>query len=368
MSTGRQLRVGIVCPYSFARPGGVQNHVFGLAQWLQREGHEVSVLAPGHPEPEVLADHELTSRQFTTAGPGVPVPFNGSVARINFGPLVAARVGRWVRGGGFDVVHVHEPITPSVSLLATGLSPAPVVATFHTANAGSSVMAVAQRLVPHANARIRAGIAVSSVAQRVAHRPGLEVIGNGIWVDEHPFAATTGAWRGGDHPVLTFIGRYSEPRKGLDVLRGALDRILAAHPNLEVLVIGQGLPVHEPRIRFLGSLPNAERNQVLARSDVYLAPQTGRESFGIVLLEAMASGAPVVASDLPAFREVVSDPSGPVAELFEPGNPDALADAALRSLAMPRDTRLERGRALAEAHDWSAIGPRVLRSYRTAIA
>ncbi len=361
------MRIGLVCPYSMTRPGGVQNHVLGLARWLVGEGHEAHLLAPGTPPEGMLADYGLAPVQFTSAGPGMPVPFNGSIARINFGGIVAWRVAAWLNTRRLEVVHVHEPMTPSVSFFSAAFATAPVVATFHTANDGLPAMAVAQRLVPHVNRRIVRAIAVSSVARQVAHRPAT-VIGNGIRVSDHSLAPATGAWRGGERPVLTFVGRYSEPRKGFGVLRGALPTLLAAHPELRVQVVGHGLPVNDDRITFLGSLDDQARNQVLATSDVYLAPQTGRESFGIVLLEALASGAPVVASDLPAFREVVTDGWGPVAQLFRPGDEHDLNRAVLESLAQPRDLNLARGRAQAERFDWSAIGPKVLDEYRQALA
>lgn len=361
------MKVGIVCPYSMIRPGGVQNHVLGLARWLGEEGHQVGLLAPGNPPEGLLGEHHIRPEQFTTAGRGVPVPFNGSIARINFGATVAARVAAWLRSGRFDVVHVHEPMTPSISLYATAFAQVPVVATFHTANNGFPAMALAQQLVPLVNRRIVRAIAVSRVARQVAHRPAT-VIGNGIRVGDHELQTCSGRWRGGDRPRLTFVGRYSESRKGFGVLREALPQLLAVHPDLQVDVIGQGHPVGDARMDFHGALRDRERNGLLAASDVYLAPQTGRESFGIVLLEALASGAPVVASDLPAFREVVSDAEGPVAELFRPADPDDLARAVLASLAAPRDQWLERGRRQAMRFDWSSIGPQVLAEYQLARA
>ncbi len=130
------LRIGLVCPYSFDRYGGVQNHVLGLARHLRDAGHQPHLLAPGRPEPELV-----DGLVFTSAGASVPVPYNGSVARVNFGPRTAARVHRWLRGNAFDLVHIHEPITPSVGLLALWLADVPVVATFHTATPRSRTMA-----------------------------------------------------------------------------------------------------------------------------------------------------------------------------------------------------------------------------------
>ena len=364
------LRVGIVCPYSFHRAGGVQNHVIGLAGWLRDNGHSVAILAPGRADDEALGDAGVRPEDYTSAGLAFPVAYNGSVARINFGPAVARRVREWLDNGYFDLLHLHEPITPSVSLLALGQTHLPVASTFHTATPGSKAMEIAYQVLPGAASRIDSPIAVSSEAARVANQYGgltPRVIGNGINLAGHPLEETTGPWRGGDKPVITFIGRYDEPRKGFQVLLDALPAVRRRHPDLVVRVVGHGVPRPGLDIDVLGALDDAERNHALATSDVYVAPQTGRESFGIVLLEAMASGAPVVASDLPAFREVVSDARGPIGDLFRTGDPDDLARALLASLERPRDELVERGRARAGQFDWEVLGPRIVQAYRDAI-
>ncbi|SJN39191.1 glycosyltransferase family 4 protein [Luteococcus japonicus] len=363
------LRVGLVCPYSFARAGGVQNHVLGLAGWLRSQGHSVSILAPGRPTAAMLHGAGLGATDFTSAGPAIPVSYNGSVARINFGPAAALRVRDWLKHGHFDLVHVHEPMTPSISLLALGRARVPLVATFHTATPGSRTMGLAYQLLPQAAERIDRSIAVSRTAARVAEAhggPRSTVIGNAISVREHPLAECTARWRAGDHPRVTFVGRYDEPRKGLTVLLDALPVVRRRHPDLRVQVVGAGTARRTAGVQFTGPLDDRGRNEALATSDAYVAPHTGRESFGIVLLEALASGAPVVASDLPAFREVVSDEHGPVADLFRPGDPQALAEALLTSLARPRGQWERRGRRRAEAFDWSVVGPQVLEVYRNA--
>ncbi|MEL4504356.1 glycosyltransferase family 4 protein [Luteococcus sp. H138] len=365
------LRVGLVCPYSFDRPGGVQNHIIGLAGWLRAHGHSVGILAPGRAEPGVLERAGVRAEDFTSAGPAFPVAYNGSVARINFGPSVALRVREWLADGYFDLVHLHEPMTPSVSLLVLGQTRLPVVVTFHTATPGSRAMELAYQVLPQAASRIDEAIAVSPAAAEVAERySGLRctVIGNGIDVASHPCAPCDGLWRGGQRPRITFIGRYDEPRKGLPVLLEALPAIRRLHPDLDVLVIGQGTHRTVPGVRFVGPLPDEQRNAVLASSDVYVAPQTGRESFGIVLLEAMASGAPVVASGLAAFRDVLTDVDGQIGEIFDVNDPDDLARAVLRSLARPRDDQLQRGRRRAEAFGWDALAPQILEVHHRAIA
>ena len=192
------------------------------------------------------------------------------------------------------------------------------------------------------------------------------VIGNGLAIDDYPLAPTTGRWRGGDHPRVTFLGRYEEPRKGFQVLTAALPLIRQEFPDVEVVVIGHGRPMSIEGVTFVGGVNDAERNRWLGVSDVYIAPQTGRESFGIVLIEALACGAPVVASSLPAFSEVLSDEDGVAGHLFKTGNPQTLAKAVIRSLNEPRDLRLDRGRARAAQFDWSVIGPQVVAMYKLA--
>lgn len=365
------MKIGFVSPYSFCISGGVQNHILGLSQWLGSAGHQVSILGPGQPTPAVLRDHDLDPEQYTSAGPAIPVPYNGSIARINFTPSASRRVAAWLTENDFDVVHVHEPITPSVALLTLWEAEVPVVATFHTATPRSRAMSWAGRLLPGSINRIDLPIAVSAAASEVVRRHiGVDarIIGNGICLDKHPLRTVGDArWRAGDHPRLTFLGRYSEPRKGFDVLLDALPQIRDHHPDLKVTVVGEGESSTIDGVEFLGRLDDVARNELLSHTDLYVAPHTGRESFGIVLLEALASGAPVLSSDLAAFVDVLSDDAGPVGRIFPVGQSRALAEAAVASLAEPRDLQLERGRRQAKRFDWSCIGNEVLSAYDEAI-
>ncbi len=363
------MRVGLVCPYSFTRPGGVQNHVLGLAGWLKKQGHQVSILAPGEPPSGMLASYSLADTEFTTGGKALPVKANGSVARINFGAGPARRAKAWLDAGDFDAVHLHEPITPTLCILALWLTDRPVTATFHTNTPIIKPLKNLNQSLPGAVRRVDSAIAVSSVAARVAEgHTGVSpvVIGNGLAIDDYPLEATGGRWRGGDQPRITFLGRYEEPRKGFQVLSAALPLVRQHHPDVEVVVIGHGGRMSVEGVKFVGGVSDAKRNEWLGLSDVYVAPQTGRESFGIVLIEAMACGAPVVASDLPAFSEVLTDDQGTVGHLFATGNSQALANAIVASLNEPRDLRLERGRQRAACFDWSVIGPQVLAMYELA--
>jgi phosphatidyl-myo-inositol alpha-mannosyltransferase len=364
----RPLRIGMVCPYSFDVPGGVQNHVLGLARYLRQTGHRPCVLAPGELGRATAA---LDIEDFASAGAAMPVPYNGSVARVNFGPLSAARVRRWLRNGEFDLIHIHEPITPSISLLALWAAEVPVVATFHTATPRSRSMQLASGVLRAAIEKIDAGIAVSESARNVViQHLGRDavVIPNGIRFDD--FAK--GRLRSGhpQRPRLIFIGRLDEPRKGLDVLLAAVPLIRQARPDLEVIVAGQGTRPLPSWCCNLGTITNEAKTALLRSADVFVAPQLARESFGIVLLEAMASGVQIVASDLPSFVDVLGAPQDEqrLGEVFAVGDHRALARAVLQVLDRPDPLRASRARRTARNYDWSRVGATVLAIYRAVLS
>ena len=371
------LRVGMVCPYSFDVPGGVQNHVLGLARYLRQAGHRPYVLAPG----ELGAATEgLDVEEFVSVGTAMPVRYNGSVARVNFGPLSAARVGRWLRKGRFDVLHIHEPITPSISLLALWAAEQPVVATFHAATPRSRSMQLAGGVLRGAIEKIDAGIAVSESARNVVvQHLGRDavVIPNGIefddfarWRPSTGQGQIAGSPRSSDHPKLIFLGRLDEPRKGLDVLLAAVPLIMKTRPDLEVIVAGQGNRPLPEWCCSLGMINPEAKIALLNSADVFVAPHLARESFGIVLLEAMASGVPIVASELPSFLDVLGSPrdEGRLGEVFAAGDPDALAASVLRVLDQPNPVRTLRAREAARRYDWSAVGATVVAVYRAALS
>ncbi|EFK98707.1 MULTISPECIES: glycosyltransferase family 4 protein [unclassified Streptomyces] len=361
------MRIGIVCPYSWDVPGGVQFHIRDLAEHLIRLGHEVSVLAP--------ADDETPLPPYVvSAGRAVPVPYNGSVARLNFGILSAARVRRWIQNGRFDVIHIHEPSSPSLGLLTCWAARGPMVATFHTSNPRSRAMTAAYGILQAALEKISARIAVSEYARRtlVEHLGGdAVVIPNGVDVSFFADAEPKPEWQGG---TIGFIGRIDEPRKGLPVLMRALPRILEARPDTRLLVAGRGdaeealepLPrAYRDRVEFLGMVSDEDKARFLSSVDLYVAPNTGGESFGIILVEAMSAGAPVLASDIDAFAQVLDQ--GAAGELFANEDAEALADAAVRLLGDPE--RRAELRAAATAHvrrfDWSTVGADILAVYET---
>ena len=365
------MKIGLVCPYSLDVPGGVQNHVRDLAGVLASRGHGVRVLAPGEGCSGLPAYVE-------TVGRAVSVRYNGSVARLAFGPRVASRVRRWLQDGAFDVLHVHEPSVPSVSLLALWAAECPVVATFHTANPRSRTMSSAAALLRPTLEKVSARIAVSEAARStlVQHVGGEPVvIPNGVRCSAFEQASPRSVWTAGG-PALVFLGRTGEPRKGLTVLLAAFPLVVARHPSVRLLLAGRGsadvldvLPNQlRGRVEFLGQLCDDDRAALLASATVYVAPQTGGESFGVVLLEAMAAGAAVVASDLPPFREVLG--GGALGLLFPSGDPAAAAEAISRSLDEPRRREEMRRRAgvAVRRYDWSRVVPEIEAVYETVLA
>jgi phosphatidylinositol alpha-mannosyltransferase len=376
------VRIGIVCPYAWDVPGGVQFHIRDLAEHLLAQGHHVSVLAPADDAPaNGKATGSALPPYLVSAGRAVPVPYNGSVARLNFGFLSAARVRRWLHEGTFDVVHIHEPTSPSLGLLTCWAAQGPMVATFHTSNPRSRAMTAAYPILQAALEKISARIAVSEYARRtlVEHLGGdAVVIPNGVDVDFFARAEPVPEWRGtAERPVIGFMGRIDEPRKGLPVLMGALPRILAERPGTRLLVAGRGdereavagLP--EPlrdRVEFLGMVSDEEKARFLRGVDLYVAPNTGGESFGIILVEALSAGAPVLASDLDAFGPVLD--GGAAGALFPVGDSAALAGAALDLLADParRAALSAAGSRHVRRYDWSEVGAEILAVYETVTA
>jgi len=365
------MRVGLVCPYTWDVPGGVQQHIRDLAEALMGLGHEVSVISPADDDTP-LPDYVVST------GRAVPVPYNGSVARLAFGFLSASRVRRWVKEGAFDVLHVHEPAAPSLSLLACWVADGPIVATVHTATPRSRVMHASAPALRTALEKVNGWIAVSEAARTtlVEHAGGDAVlIPNGVTVRRYEKASPLPGWPG-TGGALGFLGRMDEPRKGLDVLLRAFETLGAQRPGLRLLIAGPGdadnviekvpAPLRS-RVIMLGQVSEDDKARVYHSVDVFCAPNTGGESFGIVLAEAMAAGAPIAASDLDAFRQVLR--GGRAGELFETGHADDLARAAGRLLDDPQ-RRADLSAAASEAvqaYDWPVVARGVVQVYEAVV-
>ena len=307
----------------------------------------------------------------------MPIPFNGSIARVQFGPLSASRVRRWLREGEFDVLHVHSPVSPSLGMLACWSAIGPIVATFHASLEGRSrVMTAGSWFLQATLEKVRARIAVSEEARRtVVQSIGGDavVVPNGVHVSKFADAQPLPGWPGAGG-ALVFLGRVDEPRKGLEVLLKAFPEICRNHPEVRLLVIGPGetsmvhdllpAPLHD-RVHLLGRVDDDTKARALASADLYVAPHIGGESFGIVLVEAMAAHTPVLASDLQAFRSVLDD--GRWGALFPLGDSAALAREA--SALLGDRSRLAALRAAGEErvaeYDWSRVATRIVSVYET---
>ena len=340
------MRIVQVCPYAWDSPGGVQAHVRGLARELTRRGHTVQILAPGNApsaDPAVMI-----------VGRPVRVRYNGSVAPICPHPLALARVARLVRALRPDVVHVHEPFSPGLGLAATLAARAPVVATFHASADRFWAYRLLSPLLRLVQRRCRHIIAVSDAAAALLQRDlGLRADVQYNGVDLETFAAATPLALP-PAPTVLFVGRL-EPRKGVRVLLQALPGLIARVPDVRVLIVGAGdgraeierLPAPlRAHVHALGAVSDADLPRCYASADLLVAPALGRESFGIVLLEAMAAGLPAVASDIPGYRAVVRDgvdgllvpagEAGPLAAALATVLTDRAVAAALAASARQR--------------------------------
>jgi len=365
----RTLRIGIVCPYSWDVPGGVQNHIRDLAEFLINNGHYVEVLAPAT-ESEDLPDYVVS------AGRAVSIPYNGAVARVLFGVGANSRVRSWINDGDFDLLHLHEPAIPSLSLLACWAGEGAMVGTFHAAaKYQKAIVAIGPILEPVIE-KLSARIAVSESA-RLTLTAHLEtdaiVIPNGIYADNYRDGVSRTEWQGN---TIGFLGRFEEDRKGLPVLLDALPIISRFIPDIRVLIAGPGdseevLEKVDPqlrnRIEFLGKISEIDKADFLASVSLYIAPNTGGESFGIILAEAMAGGAAVVASDIPAFADVLGN--GQFGALFESENSENLAKVIIDLL---RDETKRRelaaaGAVHAQRFDWGQVGVEIFEVYELAM-
>ena len=368
----RSLKIGIVCPYGWDTPGGVQIHIKELSQWLIAKGHEVSVLAP-------VTDEGLNIEPWVvSAGRPITIPYNGAIAKVIFGPLASSRVKQWIANGNFDLLHLHEPAIPSLSLLAGWAGDGPMVATFHAAANPQKVANAIGTMLDPLIERITAKIAVSEIAREtLKDRFDTEavVIPNGIDTSKFEGIGVRSEWALPN--TLGFIGRFDEPRKGLAILLAAIPKIADKVPNLRILVAGPGNasdfeklvpPELRERITFLGRISEIEKAQFFKSVSLYIAPNTGGESFGIILAEAMAAKTPIVASDLPAFTKLLDN--GSAGALFASENSEDLADTIINLLDNQemREKIAIAGYEKAKSFDWDSVGDQILSVYEMALA
>lgn len=357
-----------MCPYDWLAAGGVQSHVRGLSAELRRRGHEVLVLTPASRRPGQPWVHAV--------GTPMAVPFNGSVAPVCPDPRSRGRIRVDLEWFAPDVIHVHEPFAPSTSLYAAQMARHPLVATFHAYAGRSRALATFAPLLRKLWQRIDVRVAVSAAAAGFVSRHfsgDIRVIPNGVEVER--FAGASPAHLPSGRGLL-FVGRLEEPRKGFDVAVRAFELLGQDRPDLSLVAVGSG---HEPeavrglpaelrrRVVLAGYRPDEELPGYHAAAGVFVAPGLGGESFGVVLVEAMAAGLPVVASDIPGYREVVRhDVEG---LLVRPSDPAALAGAVRRVLGEPGlGPRLgAAGRARAQRFSWATVTGEIEAAYQEAI-
>ena len=365
----KKLRIGIVCPYGWDTPGGVQNHVRDLAEFLIEAGHNVSVLAPA-------IDESVLPPYVVNAGKPISIPYNGAVARVLFGPIAFARVRHWISSGNFDILHLHEPAIPSISLLACWAAEGPMVGTFHAAAKHQKVIYAIGPILEPAIEKLSARIAVSEAA-RLTLTNHLEtdavVIPNGIYAKRYANGIRQEKWSGN---TIGFIGRFEEPRKGLQVLLDALPIIARFAPDVRVLVAGPGDseeisksidPQLRHRFEFLGRISETEKADFMSSVAIYVAPNTGGESFGIILAEALAGGACVVASDIAAFDSLLG--GGEFGALFSSEDSTDLAKTIIDLLRSEskRNELSVKGKEHAQIFDWEVVAEQIFSIYEMAM-
>jgi phosphatidylinositol alpha-mannosyltransferase len=365
------MRLALVTQSYYPRYGGVTEHVAHTARELRARGHEVTIVTgrpPGH--------REAPNHDVVRLGTSILVPFQGALVDLTLGPNLRRELDALWQQRSFDLVHVHQPLTPTLPLLTGETSRAPVVGTFHAAGAKSRLFRLFRRPLTRHFERLEGLVAVSPAARQFAHRhfPGdYRVIPNGVDTARfHPDVPPLRELADGRLNVL-FVGRL-DPRKGVPVLLDALPRLRQHVPEARLVIVGDSflrpwfaraaMGKEKEHVRFVGAVSPSALPAYYAAAHVVVSPALRNESFGIVLLEAMASGKPIVASDIPGYRAVIDD--GQDGLLVPPGDAGALARCLAELLRDPaRRLRLAaQGRAKAEAYGWDRVTERLEQYYR----
>jgi phosphatidyl-myo-inositol alpha-mannosyltransferase len=358
------VKVGLVSPYVYPLPGGVTQHVHYLYANLRKRGHDVRILTSSH------GLQRASEGDIIRIGKGFSMPVNGSVGTITLSPRFVSQVGDMLEREQFDILHFHEPFVPFLSPIILRLSTSVNIATFHAYGGFSPSYEFGKRVMGGYAQRLHGRIAVSGAAKHFIDRyfPGeYKVIPNGVDVDRYQRAVPLARWMDGKRNLL-FVGRH-EPRKGLIELLKAYRILRKTGCDCRLLVVGQGPLTREARryvatrrlsgVEFLGRVSDDEKAQLFKSADVYVSPATGGESFGIVLLEAMAAGTPIVASDIHGYKGVVR--RGREALLVEPREPKQIAAAVARLLKDDalHDEMGRNGVARAQEFSWERVAMKV---------
>jgi phosphatidyl-myo-inositol alpha-mannosyltransferase len=345
------MKVAMVCPYDWSFPGGVRSHIQGLSEALGRKGIEVLIMAPAtRDEPEIF-----------DAGRTLPIPYNGSVARLCLSPQANRRIRKRFQVGDLDLVHIHEPLSPSISMLAVHQAKVPIVGTFHASQVKSKAYATAKPFLDLLMEKIAGRIVVSKSAYNLISNyfPGeYRNIPNGIRMAEFADAEPATGLAGGK-PFVLFVGR-PEPRKGLSVAVEAVEKVRESFP-IELVCVGPTSKDVPSWVHPMGSVSQDELPGIYRAAKVFCAPSLGGESFGIVLAEAAAAGVPVVCSDIPGYVEAAAG----AALHAPPGDVAATASMILSVLTDPdRASRMiARGRKRAWQLDWDVLATEIVEVY-----
>jgi phosphatidylinositol alpha-mannosyltransferase len=379
------MNIGLVSPYDYATQGGVTEHIKHLSAELRAQGHTVKILAPFSPDkgdipPDVYALGAVTQ-----------VPANGSVARISLSPDLGRTIRAILRTERFDIIHLHEPLMPAVPWLVLRYSTSPNVGTFHAFGEHSPIYAMGRPILRRFFNRLQGRIAVSQAAHEFISQyfdGDFEIIPNGVDITRFATRHEPIGWMRDGRPTVLFVGRFEEPRKGLRWLLQALPIIEPYFPDLRVVVAGGGdpesvaewLPLRDytrpgrtiyrsagsaMEVEFTGFVSADDLPRFYQSCDVYCAPSTGGESFGIVLLEAMSAGAPVLASRIPGYAAVLTH--GREGFLASPKSPASIAAGMIRLLSDStlRAQMAEAGARTARQYDWPIVAARILAYYES---
>ena len=362
------MKIGIVTPYAYPMPGGVNDHVGSLYRVLRARGHDVRIITSSH------GLQKASEGDIIRVGKGFSVPFNGSMGTITLSPTYLAQVRAILERERFDVLHYHEPFVPFLSLVTLTLSTSVNVGTFHAFGGLSISYEFGKRMLGHYAGKLHGRIAVSPAARHFISRyfPGeYKIVPNGVEPGRYQRAVPIARYRDGV-PNILFVGRM-EPRKGLIHLLRAFRKLQRDGVRARLLLVGTGPGEREARryvltrqlddVEFLGRVSEAQKAQLFKTADIYVSPATGRESFGIVLLEAMSAGAPIICSDIHGYRGVVRRERDGI--LVEPGNADALAVSIRRLIDDPalRAQLSRAGEERAQLFTWERVGQAVEEYY-----
>ncbi|MFZ9972336.1 MAG: glycosyltransferase family 4 protein [Candidatus Limnocylindrus sp.] len=362
------MKIGIVTPYAYPMPGGVNDHVGSLYRVLRARGHDVRIITSSH------GLQKASEADIIRVGKGFSVPFNGSMGTITLSPTYLAQMRAILERERFDVLHYHEPFVPFLSLVTLTLSTSVNIGTFHAFGGLSISYEFGKRMLGHYAGKLHGRISVSPAARHFISRyfPGeYKIVPNGVEPGRYQRAVPIARYRDGV-PNILFVGRM-EPRKGLIHLLRAFRKLQRDGVRARLLLVGTGPGEREARryvltrqledVEFLGRVPEGQKAQLFKTADIYVSPATGRESFGIVLLEAMSAGAPIICSDIHGYRGVVRRERDGI--LVEPGNADSLAASIHRLIDDPQlRAQLSRaGEERAQLFTWERVGQAVEEYY-----